>query len=181
MMSLQPDFDGNHLGLAPKTYPNVATFGNLTGLDSLLKPTSKTPRITANVRLLPSIPATSRTQTDSYQYSQSTLSSFTPHSWAYGCVYPFPYTAGSLPVDCTITAQGYDVNGVAVPAAVQEFAFKANGSVVQDQNVGKFGSGFAGIYSLGMSVDKALPVALVDNFIATVVQEECAAYYGGSY
>lgn len=116
------------------------------------------------------------------QYSQSTLTSFTPQTWFYGCVYPFPYTAGSLPVDCTIKAQGYDSTGNAIPAAAQEFTFKANGSVVQDQNAGRFESDrFEGIYELGLSVAEALPVALVDNFVARVVQEECAVYYGGSY
>ncbi|KAF2764615.1 hypothetical protein EJ03DRAFT_378510, partial [Teratosphaeria nubilosa] len=71
-----PDLDGNHLGLAPHTYPDAATFG--AGVDSL---TASTPVISA-------------------EYIESTVESFTPRSWWYGCVLPSPYTAGSLPVGC---------------------------------------------------------------------------------
>lgn len=158
---LQPDFDGNHLGLAPYTYPYAASFSAGNILETLLG-SGPVPVITAN-------------------YSQSTLKSFTPHSWWYGCVLPSPYTAGSLPANCTITAQGYDFNGNKVGVATQTFAFATNGSIVQDQNYATFNDGFKGIYSLAFSVDNDVSAALVDNFIATVTQDACAPYYTGSY
>lgn len=96
---------------------------------------------------------------------------------------PSPYTAGSLPANCTITAQGYNAGGAAVAAAKQTFAFATNGSVVQDQKYGAFGNGFAGVYSVALSVesDGEVAAALVDNLIATVTQEACAPFYTGSY
>ncbi|KAH9838195.1 hypothetical protein Tdes44962_MAKER08199 [Teratosphaeria destructans] len=154
-----PDLDGNHLGLAPHTYPDAATFG--AGVDSL---TGATPVISA-------------------RYVESTIEGFTPRSWWYGCVLPSPYTAGSLPVGCDITATGYSRAGEAV--ASQTFPFVANGSMVQDQEFGTFSGAFAGIYDLGFSVTShnttIVAAALVDNFIATLTQKSCAAYYEGSY
>ncbi|EME47694.1 hypothetical protein DOTSEDRAFT_77927 [Dothistroma septosporum NZE10] len=150
-----PDFDGNHLGLAPHTYPYAATFG--AGTSSL---TGQTPLI-------------------SIDYIESTLSSFTPRSFWYGCVLPSPYTAGSLPVSCDITATGYSQTGAKL--ASQTFAFKTNGSVVQDQNFGTF-KGFSNIHSLGFSVSNSNEAAaLIDNFIATLEQQSCRPYYLGSY
>ncbi|KAK5124945.1 hypothetical protein LTR85_001135 [Meristemomyces frigidus] len=159
-VNTDPDFDGNHLGLAPHTYPNAATFSFGTALLNTL--TGSTPVITAN-------------------YTESTIKSFTPASWWYGCVLPSPYTAGSLPSNCTITAQGYDYSGAKVGAAMRQFVFRTNGSNIQDQNFGAFGDGFAGIYSLAFSVDNAVSAALVDNFVATITQDSCAPYYTGSY
>lgn len=153
-----PDFDGNHLGLAPYTYPYVATFSPGTKIiDNLLAPNAST--ITTN-------------------YIESTISSFTPKSFWYGCVYPFPYTAGSLPVTCTITATGFDKSGKLV--AEQAFEFKANGSIIQDQNYGTF-NGFDNVYSVALGVAPITAAALVDNFIAKLEQQECAVYYKGSY
>ncbi|CAK3803725.1 Herpes-BLLF1 multi-domain [Lecanosticta acicola] len=150
-----PDFDGNHLGLAPHTYPDVATFG--AGTSSL---TNSTPLITAD-------------------YIESTLTSFTARSFWYGCVLPSPYTAGSLPVACNITATGYSRDGH--PLAVQNFEFMTNGSVVQDQKFGEF-KGFTNVRSVGFSVTPAnIGAALIDNFIATLYQPACAPYYTGSY
>ncbi|KAF2161206.1 hypothetical protein M409DRAFT_28247 [Zasmidium cellare ATCC 36951] len=150
-----PDFDGNHLGLAPHTYPYAATFG--AGTSSL---TQQTPLITAN-------------------YIESTLTSFTARSFWYGCVLPSPYTAGSLPVSCDITATGYDKQGQKLVS--QNFTFKTNGSVIQDQNFGTF-RGFNSIYSLGFSVNNPnTAAALIDNFIATLEQKACSPYYTGSY
>lgn len=94
---------------------------------------------------------------------------------------PSPVSAGSLPSNCTISAQGYDANGNSVSAAQQTFSFAANGSVVQDQKFATFNPGFANIYSLAFSVNTASSAALVDNFIATVTQEACAPFYTGSY
>lgn len=140
-----PDFDGNHLGLAPHTYPYAATFG--AGTSSL---TGQTPLI-------------------SIDYIESTLSSFTPRSFWYGCVLPSPYTAGSLPVSCNITATGYSQAGEQL--ASQTFAFMTNGSVIQDQNFGTF-KGFNNIYSLGFSVSNPVAAAaLIDNLIATLEQQ----------
>lgn len=150
-----PDFDGNHLGLAPHTYPSAATFG--AGTSSL---TNSTPLITAD-------------------YIESTLTSFTARSFWYGCVLPSPYTAGSLPVSCNITATGYGKDGSKIVS--QEFGFKANGSVVQDQQFGTF-KGFANVRSVGFEVvPKNIGAALIDNFIATLSQQECRPYYTGSY
>jgi hypothetical protein len=69
-VNTDPDFDGNHLGLAPYTYPYVATFSpGAEIIDNLLAPNIST--ITAS-------------------YIESTISSFTPKSFWYGCVLPFP-------------------------------------------------------------------------------------------
>ncbi|KUJ09569.1 uncharacterized protein LY89DRAFT_724016 [Mollisia scopiformis] len=152
------DFDGNHLGLAPHTYPYVATFSPGTEIiDDLLSP---------NISMITA------------SYIESTLTSFTPKSFWYGCVYPFPYTAGSLPVDCNITATGFDKSGNLV--AKQSFEFSGNGSIIQDQNYGTF-QGFSQVYSVAFGVSPIIAAALVDNIIATLYQEECAPYYTGSY
>ncbi|KXT14025.1 hypothetical protein AC579_10038 [Pseudocercospora musae] len=154
-VNTDPDFDGNHLGLAPHTYPDAATFG--AGTNTLF---GQTPVITAG-------------------YIESTLTSFTPRSFWYGCVLPSPYTAGSLPHACNITATGFSKSGSQI--ASQNFAFKTNGSVVQDQVYGAF-NGFNNIYSLQFSVsDNSSAAALIDNFIATLSQPSCAPYYLGSY
>jgi hypothetical protein len=153
-----PDFDGNHLGLAPYTYPYVATFSPGTELiDNLLAP---------NVSMI------------TVDYIESTLTSFTPKSFWYGCVYPFPYTAGSLPVTCNITATGFDQSGKML--AKQTFEFVANGSIVQDQNYGVF-KGFDEVRSVAFGVAPITAAALIDNLIAKIYQEECSSYYTGSY
>lgn len=154
--------DGNHLGLAPYTYPNAAAFSSGTQLQGALTQQGTIPIITAN-------------------YTESTIKAWTPHSWFYGCVDPSPVSAGSLPINCTITAQGYSASGGKVAAAFQTFAFRANGSIVQDQNYATFNSGFANIYSLAFALDSGSSAALVDNLIATVTQDSCAPYYTGSY
>lgn len=158
----QPDADGNHLGLAPYTYPNAAVFTFLTSLiDSPFTP--GVPTITAS-------------------YIESTLSSWTPSSFYYGCVLASPYSAGSLASSCSITAIGFNAAGSKV--ASQTFQFAANGSLVQDQNYGKFNSEFKGIYSLSFALQSAggsAVAAVFDNLIATVEQQSCAPYYTGSY
>nr|POE88335.1 hypothetical protein CFP56_11564 [Quercus suber] len=152
-----PDLDGNHLGIAPYTYPNVATFGVGTQLEGALTLQGTVPIITAN-------------------YTESTIKSWTPHSWFYGCVFPFPITAGSLPSNCTITAQGYSSAGRKIASALQTFTFAANGSLIQNQNYATFNQGFKGIYSLALSVDSASSAALVDNLIATVTQDSLLVF-----
>lgn len=157
-MDTDPDFDGNHLGLAPHTYPYVATFSPLTEIvDYLLAPNVS--QITAD-------------------YIESTLTSFTPKSFWHGCVFPFPYTAGSLPQECNITATGFDQSGKLV--AKQTFEFAANGSIIQDQNYGTF-QGFDQVYSVAFGVSPITTAALIDNFIVKLYQKECAPYYTGSY
>lgn len=79
---------------------------------------------------------------------------------------------------CNITATGFDRSGKLVTE--QAFEFKANGSVVQDQNYGTF-KGFDNVYSVALGVAPITAAALVDNFIAKLEQEECAVYYKGSY
>jgi hypothetical protein len=94
-----PDFDGNHLGLAPHTYPDAATFG--AGTNTLLL---QNPVITAG-------------------YIESTVDSFTPRSWWYGCVLPSPHTAGSLPISCnskisfSLAEVWTDADGVVCPGS----------------------------------------------------------------
>lgn len=62
------------------------------------------------------------------------------------------------------------------------FDFKANGSIIQNQNYGKFGKGFANVYSVNFGLsDPVVAAALVDNFIATVYQKACSPFYEGSY
>lgn len=154
-----PDLDGNHLGLAPHTYPNAAAFNALTEtVDNLLVP---------NVSSI------------SIDYIESTLSSFTPKSFWYGCVLPSPITAGSLPESCNITATGFSPDGKLV--AEQSFAFKANGSVIQDQNFGKFQGNWDGVGTVAFGVKPTTAAAFVDNFIAVLKQEGCKSYYEGSY
>lgn len=93
---------------------------------------------------------------------------------------PSPYTAGSLPSTCTITAEGLNAAGATI--ARQEFHFVKNGSVIQDQNQGVFNSGFKSVHSLNFSVGKPLQhAALIDNLVATLEQEACAPLYKGSY
>lgn len=79
---------------------------------------------------------------------------------------------------CNITATGFDRSGKLV--AEQAFEFKANGSVVQDQDYAAF-KGFENVYSVAVGVAPVTAAALVDNFIAKLEQEECAVYYTGSY
>ena len=149
--------DGNHLGLTPHTYPDIAAFSAAT--TNQLSPNGSL--ITAN-------------------YSQSTITSFHPCSMWYGCVAPSPYLAGSLPESCEITAAGYDASGKQV--AIQVFSFAANGSVVQDQNYGVFQGFPTSVYTLAFSVSNPLTTAaLVDNFIAKLYQPACAPFYTGSY
>ena len=62
----------------------------------------------------------------------------------------------------------------------QTFEFKANGSVIQDQNYGEFWR-FNNVWSIAFGLQPLTTAALVDNFIARLVQEECAPYYTGSY
>jgi hypothetical protein len=111
-------------------------------------------------------------------YIESTLSSFTPKSFWYGCVFTFPYTAGSLPQDCNIIATGFGQSGKLV--AKQTFEFAANGSIIQDQKYGTF-QGFNEVYSVAFGVNPITTTALIDNFIAKLYQEECRPYYTGSY
>ncbi|KAL9049086.1 MAG: hypothetical protein Q9162_007401 [Coniocarpon cinnabarinum] len=80
-----PDLDGNHLGSAPHSYPDVAAFSANTNLFNLTGPAS----ITAD-------------------YVESTISYFQPQSWYYGCVFATEESAGSLPNTCDITATGFD-------------------------------------------------------------------------
>jgi hypothetical protein len=147
------------VGLAPHAYPHVAKTSPGTGtMDNLLAP---------NILVI------------SANYIESTLSSFTPMSWRYGCVALFPYTACSLPVSCNTTATGFDGNGKMV--AEQSFPCAANGSVIQDQSFGTFGEKFAAVKEVGLAVVLVTAVALVDNLIAKLEQEECEVYYTGSY
>jgi hypothetical protein len=82
-------------------------------------------------------------------------------------------------MSCTAAATGFDGNGKMV--AEQSFSCAANGSVIQDQSLGTFGEQFAGVKEVGLAVAPVTAVALVDNFIAKLEQEECEVYYTGSY
>lgn len=150
-LNLDIDTDGNHLGSAPHSYPDVAAFSLNT---KLLTPT---PEISAN-------------------YTESTISDFDALSWWYGCVYPSEESAGSLPKTCDITATGFNADNKQV--ASQKFHFAANGSVVQNMNYGTFNPNFKGVYRMELAVtDELLTAALIDNFIATLYQPTCAPLY----
>jgi hypothetical protein len=65
--------------------------------------------------------------------------------------------------------------------AEQSFPCVANGSVIKDQSFGTFGEKFAGVKEVELAVVLVTAVALVDNLIAKLKQEECEVYYTGSY
>lgn len=113
------------------------------------------------------------TPTITVNYQDSSIISFSLHSFYYACSSATELSLTSLPVSCNIIVTGFGPpSSGSRQIATQTFEYVSNGGLNQDLVEGTFLSTFTGLYSAVFelsSVDNATTAGLVDNVANTIV------------